>query len=180
MNCMKPEEIFDSFYNRIFNFTLVRVSNLHDTEDLVSNVFCKVVEKLDSYIPEKAAFSTWIFTIALNEIRMYYRGRKNACSLDDISELADRFDIEEDLLHYEERSILLSAIYELDERRKSIILLKYFGELTDRQIADTLKLSEKNVGVILSRTKKVLKDALVRSAEAESCEYRITQAAKVV
>jgi len=178
---MKPEEIFDAFYDRIYSFTLLRVGNVHDAEDLTSNVFIKVVEKLDTYRPEKAAFSTWIFTIALNEIRMYYRGRKITRPLDDIYEVADQVDIEGDLLQREECVWLIKAINELDERRKSIILLRYFGDLTDRQIAETLNLSEKNVGVILSRTRRILKDILIRLRSTDTrILYKGKKSAKAV
>ena len=165
---MNFHDIFNSYYDRVYSFTLLRVGNVHDTEDLTSSVFVKVVEKLDTYKPEKAALSTWIFTIALNEIRMYYRGRKPVRSLDDICEVANQIDIEDDLLRHEERIWLIKAIDELDERRKTIILLKYFGGLRDRQIAEALNLSEKNVGVILSRTKKILRDLLIHFNDINS------------
>ena len=165
---MNPEEIFDTFYNKIYSFTLLRVGNVHDAEDLTSTVFIKVVEKIDTYKPSIAAFSTWIFTIALNEIRMHYRRLKPVRSLDDISEVANQIDIEGDLLRREERILLIKAINELDERRKNIILLKYFGDLTDRQIAATSGLSEKNVGVILTRTRRMLREVLRHCRDGDS------------
>ena len=168
-NKLQPEEIFNNFYRRIYSFTLMRVCNVHEAEDLTSNVFVKVVEKLDTYNPSIAAFSTWIFTIALNEIRMFYRRNKFLCSLDDINETANQMDIEDSLLLYEERSMLLKAVEELDKRRKNIILLKYFDEMTDRQIADVMNLSEKNIGVILTRTRKDLKNKLLWRVAPKAC-----------
>jgi len=163
---MNPEEIFETYYDKIYSFTLLRVGNVHDAEDIACNVFLKVVEKLHTYNSSIAAFSTWIFTITLNEIRMYYRRRKPVCSLDDINELANQLDIEENILRHEERTTLLKALDKLDEKRKSIILLKYFADFSDRQIAEALGLSEKNVGVILSRTKKALRDTLIRYSDS--------------
>jgi len=159
-------DIFDSFYDKIYSFTLLRVGNVHDAEDLSSDVFVKVVEKLYTYNSEKAAFSTWIFTIALNEIKMHYRRSKKVCSLDDINELAGQLNIEDDLLQHEERVSLLRAIDELDERRKNVVVLKYFSGLSDRQVAEAMKLSEKNVGVILSRTRRILQKRLTGRREA--------------
>ena len=158
---MNLEGIFNSFYSKIYSFTLLRVGNVHDAEDIVSNVFVRVAEKLDTYDPDKAAFSTSIFTVALNEIRMYFRTHKVESAPDDIADLAGRFDIEEDLLRREEYIRLYEAIDRLNENHKEAVLLKYFGGLTNIKIAEVLDMSESNVGVILHRAKNILKKSLL-------------------
>jgi len=165
---MNPEEIFNSFYDRLYNFTLLRMRHVQHAEDVVSDVFVKVIEKFDTYKPEKAAFSTWIFTIALNEIRMFYRAFKPTFSLEDGYDVMSEIDIEDDFLRKDEHIQVLQAVNSLDNKRKNIILLKYFGDLTDRQIADIMKLSEKNVGVILTRTRRALKEVLTSCNECSS------------
>ena len=169
---MNLNDIFNSFYNKIYSFTLMRVGNVHDAEDIASDVFVKVAEKLDTYKPEKAAFSTWIFTIALNEIKLYYRGRKPVYSLDDACEVADRFVIDEELLRRDELVCLNHALSELDEKQREVVYLKYFGELPSRRIAEIMDLSETNVGVILHRSKIILKTFLISCKESNSCVYK--------
>ena len=158
---MNLEGIFNSFYDKIYSFTLLRVGHVHDAEDIASDVFAKVAEKLDTYDPDKAAFSTWIFTIALNEIRMYFRARKAECSPADIAELVDRLDIEEELLRREEYVRLYEAVDKLNDSQKDVVLLKYFGGLTNIKIAEVLDLSESGVGVILHRAKNILRNSLL-------------------
>jgi len=169
---MNLDEIFNSLYDKIYSFTLMRVGNVHDAEDIASDVFVKVAEKLDTYNPNKAAFSTWIFTIALNEIKLYYRGRKPVYSLDDACEVADRFVIDEDLLRRDERICLSHALRELDERQREIIFLKYFGELPNRRIAEIMDLSETNVETLLYRAKKNMKKVFLSCEESGSCVYK--------
>jgi len=169
---MNLDEIFNSFYDKIYSFTLMRVGNVHDAEDIASDVFVKVVEKLDTYKPEKAAFSTWIFTIALNQIKKHYRGYKNNSSINDADELAGQFVIDEDLLRDDERVCLSHAFSELDEREKEIVYLKYFGELSSRRIAEIMDLSETNVRVILCRAIKNMKNVFILCNESDSCGYK--------
>ncbi|MCL2221630.1 MAG: sigma-70 family RNA polymerase sigma factor [Oscillospiraceae bacterium] len=169
---LDPGEIFDSFYDKVYSFTLLRVGNIHDAEDIASDVFVKIVAKLGTYDPEKAALSTWIFTIALNEIRTYFRRRKVVISIDDIHELIGQFDPEQRLLHREEYMKLYSAIRKLDDRQKNIVLLKYFGGVPNTQIAEMLGLSESNVGFILHRARKFLKNSLVSSDELEFAAHK--------
>ena len=139
----------------------MRVGNVHDAEDITSDVFVKVAEKIHTYNPEKAAFSTWIFTIASNEIKMHYRSNKKECSIENIPEIADRFFIDEGLLCQEEKTQLFCEICKLDEKHKNIILLKYFGSMSYSQIAEFMEISESNVGFILNSARTILKNALI-------------------
>ena len=169
---MNLNDIFNSFYDKLYSFTLKRVGNVHDAEDIVSDVFVKVAEKLDTYNPNKAAFSTWIFTIALNEIKLYYRGRKNVYSLDNDCEIANQFVIDEALLHSDERICLSHAFGEIDDRQREIIYLKYFGDLPNRRIAEIMDLSETNVETILYRAKRNMKKVFLSCEESGSCVYK--------
>jgi len=157
---MNLTEIFNTYYDKIYSFTLMRVGNVHDAEDITSDVFVKVTDKLETYNPERAAFSTWIFTIAYNEIKMHYRSNKNIWAIESIPEIADRFVIDEELLQKEEKTLLFYEICKLDEKHKNAILLKYFGAMSYSQIAEFLGTSESNVGFILNSARTILKNAL--------------------
>ena len=169
---MNLTEIFNSYYDKIYSFTLMRVGNIHDAEDITSDVFVKVAEKLDTYKPEVAAFSTWIFTIALNEIKKHYRGNKKNSSIDEALELADQLVIDEDLLRSDERVCLSHAFSELDERQREIVYLKYFGELSSRRISEITGLSEVNVRVVLCRAIKNMKNVFIACNKSDSCGYK--------
>ena len=41
---------FNTYYDKIYSFTLMRVGNVHDTEDIASTVFVKVAEKIHTWI----------------------------------------------------------------------------------------------------------------------------------
>jgi len=160
---MNLTDIFNSFYEKIYSFVLFRVGNVQDAEDITSTVFVKVAEKIDMYNPQKGAFSTWIFTIAKNETKTHFRNKKNTVPLDGIGEIVCQFNIEKNLLRQDEYVNLYEAINELNDNQKEALLLKYFGGLSNKEIAKLLELSETNTGFILHSARRILRDYIESS-----------------
>ncbi|WP_246063074.1 sigma-70 family RNA polymerase sigma factor [Paenibacillus ehimensis] len=68
--------IFETYYKRIYNYVGYRV-NCHSTaEDLTSQVFEKVLNKIDTYSPGKSPFEVWLFALARNVVNDYFRRQK--------------------------------------------------------------------------------------------------------
>lgn len=61
-------QIYNEYYLKIYKYTLFRVADQHAAEDLVSEIFIKVLDKYNTYNPIKGKLSTWIFTITNNTI----------------------------------------------------------------------------------------------------------------
>jgi RNA polymerase sigma-70 factor (ECF subfamily) len=76
------EQIYEEYFRRIYNFVFCRLLHKEQTEDVVSQIFLKVLEKTQSYDERKGTFNTWIFTIARNTLNDFYRRKKAAVSLD--------------------------------------------------------------------------------------------------
>jgi RNA polymerase sigma-70 factor (ECF subfamily) len=70
------ENIFEAHYKRVYNFCAYRINNHHDTEDLVSTVFEKVIAKYGAYRPSNVPLEAWIITIAKNVVNDYFRKNK--------------------------------------------------------------------------------------------------------
>ena len=63
---MDAEQVYREYQPKVRAYVRGKIQDPHDVEDLVSAVFMKVVQKLDSYDPAKASVSTWVYTIARN------------------------------------------------------------------------------------------------------------------
>lgn len=172
---MGIEEIFDTYYNRVYRFTLFRVQNAHDAEDITSEVFLKAAKNLWRYNAKKAAMSTWLFSITLNEIKMFYRKRRDTLLLEYAKNIPERENIEDTVLVNERAKLLYAAIALLDERQRNIVLLRYYGEMSNKEIARLLNLTETNVGTILSRTIKILRKYLETCDEPAAIAYKLTE-----
>lgn len=157
--------IFETYYKRVYNFIYYRV-NLHYTaEDLASQVFEKVMLKIDTYDESKSPFEVWLFAIARNVVNDYFRSLQNhkLFSIDTIKNLISGKKTPEDMVEIAETNDeLLKALSILNERERNIVALKFGADLKNVEIAKIMDLTESNVGVILFRTMKKLKKELER------------------
>ena len=168
------EQIFDDYYDRVYTFLYFRVKNTALAEELASETFLKVAEKYKTYNPEKGALSTWIFTIAMNQLRSNYRSFKGKVTihLQDIENLSGGVNTEDCLEANETKAAILRLLNELDERQHSIITLKYYGGLSNKEISDVLNISEANVSTILNRAMKKLRNILEKRDEFSDFAYK--------
>ena len=63
------EEIYRDFKDKVESYIRARVNDHHVAEDLTSDVFFKCYKNIERYDPEKAAVSTWVFTIVNNTLK---------------------------------------------------------------------------------------------------------------
>ena len=75
------EQIYADYYPKVSAYVRSKIANHHDAEDLVSAVFAKVVQKLDSYDPQKASLSTWVYTITRNTVTDFFRTHRTMVAL---------------------------------------------------------------------------------------------------
>lgn len=158
-------EVFSRFYEqympKIFRYISFRISDQNLAEDLTSVVFEKALTKFNSYDSEKANFSTWVFSIARHTLIDHFRSNHGSQMVPLDSSFAANLESsspEEEAVKSEECRILRQCITRLASNEREIISLKFGAEMTNRQIAQTLGLSESNVGVILYRAVRKLKD----------------------
>ena len=159
-------EAFTAFYQqylpKVFKYVSYKVTDRSLAEDITSTVFEKALTKFNQYNEEKASVSTWIFRIARNTLIDHFRAgaRGRNVPLEEAAEVpAGGLSAEQQVENSEECRILHSCIKKLTEPEQEIVSLKFSAEMTNRQIAGVLGLSESNVGVILYRAvRKLRKD----------------------
>ena len=77
------EQIYLQYHDKVRAYVRGKIQDPHDVEDLVSAVFMKIVQKLDSYDPDKASVATWVYTITRNTVIDHYRTRRTLAALED-------------------------------------------------------------------------------------------------
>jgi RNA polymerase sigma-70 factor (ECF subfamily) len=157
-------EAFTAFYEqylpKVFKYISYRINDKFLAEDITSVVFEKALTKFSQYNAEKAAFSTWIFRIARNTLIDHYRvnSREHTVQLDEALDTPENDKSpEQAVIEDEECRMLKRSIAKLSPPEQEIVSLKFSGEMTNRQIAGMLGLSESNVGVILYRAVRKLR-----------------------
>lgn len=151
---MDKAQIYEEFHMKVLRYIQSQVNDYYLAEDLCSDVFVKVYDKLDSFNEKKAKLSTWIFTITRNTLIDYYRTRKVTVEVPETLtyEVEDTEDLDEQL------QTLSKALEQIDERSKQIIILHYYDCLTLKEIAEKLDISYTYVKILHKKALLLLKD----------------------
>lgn len=129
-------QLYEDYHMKVLRYIQSRVNDYHLAEDLCSDVFVKVYEKLDTFNEKKASISTWIFTITRNRLIDYYRSRKVTVEIpEDLTYEVDE-SIDEDSL-----KALAKGLEKLDERSKKLIVMHYYDGKNLKDIAEELGIS---------------------------------------
>jgi RNA polymerase sigma factor (sigma-70 family) len=157
-------ELYELYFPRVYAFVAAKVNDQSDAEDVVSTAFMKIVEFLPSYQDRGLPFGAWVFKIARNCLYDFYaKSSKNqSTDLDEAKEIHDEKNPSphNEAKENETKSKILKVMDELPERDASIIQLKFFSGLNNREIAGALRLTESHVGIILYRTLRKMKPEL--------------------
>ncbi len=132
-------ELYQKFYSKVLSYINGKVNNYTLAEDLCSDVFLKVYEKLDTFDESKASLSTWIFTITRNTLTDYFRTRKVYGEIPET--LAEEESFEDEICNEGMLDTLADALEKLDERERDIIILHYYSGMTLKDVAEKIGIS---------------------------------------
>lgn len=151
-------------FPKVFNY--FRYSGLDDdsAEELAAITFEKAWRARDTYKPKKSALITWLTTIAKNTLIDYYRTNKPLYPIDALEEKnepgSQGHNLEQVIQQTEFLEKLRKLLFQLPDRERELIALKYGTGMTNRDIAELTGLTESNVGTILHRVVSFLRISL--------------------
>ena len=156
--------LYELFMPRVYRYISFRISDENMAQDLTSIVFEKALTKFGGFNPQKASFSTWIFTIACNTVIDHYRVYKkheDVVTNVETKTMAQYPSPEDEVIKAENTKRLRIFLSRLNKREQEAIILKYSNGMSNREIGEILNLTETNVGSILCRTIRKLRDSFV-------------------
>ena len=156
------EELYTQYREPVFGYILKKVQNRADAEDILSEVFLKVHSNLQTYDPQKASLSTWIYTIAHNTVCSYYRSKRlQELPLDEEIVASSNDPVEQALL----QELLAQALETLSQREQDIMVLYYYHDLPLKEIAIKMGITYTNAKFIkhqaISKLKYKMKEILL-------------------
>ncbi|MFV0573656.1 MAG: RNA polymerase sigma factor [Xanthomarina gelatinilytica] len=159
--------LLDQYWDYVYGFQLKRIENENDAEDITIQTFSKAFDKI-ALFDEKYAFKTWLVTISRNIhidlLRKEKRQPSNTISNDSEDsyyEILDESPSAEDKLITEQNlAKLLRDIKKLKPHYQEIINLRYFQELSYKEISEELNEPINNIKVKLLRAKKLLAEII--------------------
>jgi len=160
-NLISFEQLYDTYFQAIFNYTLHRVASVVVAEDLTSQTFFKALNNLWKFRWSRGSFSSWLYRIATNEVVNYYRNQKHgSLNQSETDHLAgqDRTDSELEQAEQElaKNSMFMSlnqALQKLNHEEQTLIVLRYFEQKPFAEIAEILR---KRPGSLTMKTHRAL------------------------
>lgn len=152
--------LYERYFNDIFRFIHRRASNAELSADLTQETFLKALLALPRYVDRGLPFRAWLYRIALNELRMHWRKRKEV--LVDLSFREVR-GLSEDVgvaMEQEALDALAQAMGRLDEEKARMIELRYMDGMTFLEMGQVLGISEDAAKMRTHRVLATLRDHL--------------------
>jgi RNA polymerase sigma-70 factor (ECF subfamily) len=163
--------LVDTYSAPIYRLGLKMLGNAQDAEDVLQNTFLNALTHLSSF-EGRSSISTWLYRIAANEALMQIRHKKSNINIEDMQSEDSDDDImpetfidwsilpENELLTGEGKSVIDTAIKKLPESLRVVFILRDIEDVSIKETAEILNLTEVNVKTRLLRARMFLREQL--------------------
>jgi RNA polymerase sigma-70 factor, ECF subfamily len=171
------EIMVQRYQNYVYRLCYLIMRNEQDAEDLTQDTFIRACRALPRFeIREGISFEAWLYRIAVNCCRSRMRrkwyqvvpwqrlgfGERLAAGADERPERV--------VLRGEQRSQVLSAINKLGEKHRLVVILRYYADLSNEEIASVLKIPSGTVRSRLHTARGRLRELLAEAGLVEGVE----------
>lgn len=138
--------------DKLYKMAFIHMKNEHDAVEVFQQTVLEAIESIHQ-LRNPAYFSTWVTRICINVSLKEIRKSKKIVTMESYS-IPDVVEISGSI---EEKLDLTNVLYELDEKYKSVLVLRFYHDFTVNQIADILGCPEGTVKTNLHRGLALLK-----------------------
>lgn len=164
--------LFDSFYEKyhqdIYNYVFYMVKNKTITEDLVQDVYIRVLKSYESFRGESSE-KTWAFSIARHVVFDYFRKEKRRRQYTnetlDLDEMTDFLTVDESLpddivIQNENVQLIYKLLDHCSINQKQVVILRYIQGYSLQETAEILGITVSNVKTLQFRCVRKLRDLM--------------------
>lgn len=147
----------DQYGDALFKVCIVYLMDYGLAEDAVQDTFLNAWRFMDRFEGRNGCSEkTWLTSIAINVCRSYRRTKW--FQMIDTSTPVNERSLKEKGVPYEELEMLMDVV-QLPERYKAVILLYYYQEMSQQEIAEALHISRSMVSHRLRKGLSLLKSS---------------------
>lgn len=155
MTVKEYNKTVELYADNVYRFILKNIADVEKAKDIVQDAFEKMWNKHEEVSAEKG--KSYLFTTAYRQMIDKIRREKKQGNWNEVAESS--FATKE---HYSDLSeILNEALLQLNEKQRSLIMLRDYEGYNYEEISEITSLSLSQVKVYIFRARKVLKDYLV-------------------
>ena len=155
--------LYEQYSARILTYLQYRCNDTATAEELLSEVFERVLRHMKNYDAQQAPFAPWLFAIARHVVTDWQRKQYLRTFLPwerFLRQPSSEISPEQAAVESEERRDLRRALTRLNSRERDLIGLRFTSGLTNREIAAITGYGESKVAVTIFRAIKKLRTVL--------------------
>lgn len=161
------DELYRQHVAEIYRFVFYKVSSKETAEDITAQVFMQALEHLAKFQYQPGAkFSSWLYTIARNQVIDYYRKHKEVANVDEIDPIPvpeTASSTVDEHIHQERVQVILKQLAPDDQE---ILTLRLWQEKSYSEVAKILQLNLVTARARYSRALKKFKQLYLQHYEA--------------
>ena len=145
------EAFFDLYFPRLYGYVRGLVRHEQLAEDLTQDIFVQLHRALSTYDPERA-LRPWVFTVAVNRVRDYWRSRRHRESQQETSmeyeddameiEAPSGYAPELPLEALEDASAVREAVEKLPDGMREVVVMRVFEDMSFAEIGQVMERNE--------------------------------------
>jgi RNA polymerase sigma-70 factor (ECF subfamily) len=155
--------LLNYFWDDVYRFQLKRTRDDYEAEEVTVQTFARAFDKIETY-EDSFKFKTWLITISKNihiDLTRKQKLKTSEIETFGVSQIADvEPTVEDKIIKEQNLSNLLRQIKELQPHYREVIELRFFGEMSYKEIAVRTEQPITNVKVRLLRAKKLLAEII--------------------
>jgi RNA polymerase sigma-70 factor (ECF subfamily) len=176
------EELVERYKNVVFSVVYRILGQYQEAEDVSQEVFITVYEKIHLFDSSRK-FGPWINRIAINTCVTYLRKNRKVITLSFDETVGKQYEHPYRVTYEDDPELVFekaelkqeidSALMELSESYRLIIIMRFRMELSNQEIADYMGISKENVEVKVHRARKALRKIILRKWKERGLQYEL-------
>jgi RNA polymerase sigma factor, sigma-70 family len=154
----QQEKLYQMFASKMYGVCLRYSKNPEQAKDILQDGFVKVFEKIGQFRSE-GSFEGWLRRLMINTALERFRKQRQVVSLDLLPDVAEMEDTEDDEVAFS-MDELLSYIQMLPERYRMVFNLYVMEEMTHKEVAEMMGITEGTSKSDLSRARVILQNLI--------------------
>lgn len=147
--------VYDLYIGKIYNFIFYKTLHQPLAEDLTSQTFLKAWKNIKQF--QGGNFSAWLYSIARNLVIDHFRAQKEFLNIDDCWDLQASDDIFKEVDDRLKIEKIKTAFSQLNSKEREILILRFWQDLSFKEIALILQKNEGAVKMSFGRAVNALK-----------------------
>ena len=147
--------IYEKYIDQIYKFVYFKVSSKEIAEDIVSESFIKWLNSLEKFTPKtESSLKSWLYTIAYNNVKDYYRSKKEDVDIEEVFNIWVEEYFWENLDNKEKLTEVIEFLKNIKDEQRELLIMRIWNDLSYKEISEITGKSVGNCKKIVSRVLK--------------------------